>query len=37
MATVPEILEIAPGTVKATLSHARDKLGIALTTPEDDR
>ena len=34
---VAEILEITPGTVKATLSHARDKLPAALTDQEDDR
>ena len=30
-ATVAEILEVKPGTVKASLAHARDKLRAALT------
>lgn len=31
IATVAEILEVKPGTVKASLAHARDKLRAALT------
>ena len=37
IADVAAILEIAPGTVKATLSHAREKLRVTLTAPEDER
>ena len=33
---VAQILEVTPGTVKASLSHARQKLRTALTTPEDE-
>ena len=37
IAVVAEILEVAPGTVKSSLSHARRKLRIALTDQEAER
>ena len=37
IAEVAQILEIAPGTVKASLSHARQKLRTALSTSEEGR
>lgn len=37
IAEAANVLEIAPGTVKASLSHARDKLRLALSNPEDER
>jgi predicted DNA-binding protein (UPF0251 family) len=37
IAEVAHVLEVAPGTVKASLSHARDKVRLALSTPEDER
>ena len=36
IAEVAQILEVAPGTVKASLSHARQKLRSALSTTEDE-
>lgn len=37
VATVAEILDVTPGTVKASLSHAREKLRAALTTEGGSR
>jgi RNA polymerase sigma-70 factor (ECF subfamily) len=37
IAEVAGVLEVTPGTVKASLSHARDKLRAALSDREDDR
>ena len=37
IAEVAEILKVAPGTVKSSLSHARQKLRAALSPSEDER
>lgn len=37
IADVARILDVAPGTVKASLSHARRKLRADLCQPEDER
>ena len=37
IAEVADILEVTPGTVKSSLSHARQKLRVALSTSEDER
>ena len=37
IAEVAEILEVAPGTIKSSLSHARQKLRAALSPSEDER
>lgn len=37
IADVAHVLEITPGTVKASLSHAREKLRTALSDKKDER
>ena len=37
VAEVAGVLEVTPGTVKASLSHARQKLRVALSDLEDER